>query len=326
MGEARFEVLEYTLKVRTPLRLGSGVQVGVINEAARHSLRGDGTLLVPGYTLRGLIGSQMLKLWCRMPSPTCTRGLPCELSSSCPAYRALREWRHGLGCYFHYGLAKGERGGLSTSVEWRAKVYRDLRASVKGLSPFAYEAFTCPGGHAYVKSRVLVEEPLAEVVERAILAVRHQCLGGRRSWGWGLVEEVDVRRRGGLELDRIQSPVRGREVRLKVETPLPLTPGGDLTTTINRALSDITLATLRRRVVAQSARLDSLTGLVTISWWSEAEGKPYRALAIKQGSLITLTFNSAEEASSATAIAEHIGLTPSDQWYSKCGLGLSTSE
>jgi len=311
-----FVIIDYELVVQTPLRIGSGVQIGVVN-TINDAYLNENHLLIPGSTLRGLIGSQALKLECVKSPPVCTKGKPCEFLRRCLAYEMICNWEHGFGCYFHFGQAHGK---VQRWHSWHVRLNRETKTVVKGVGPFAYEAFVAEGGQLKIKSKVIAEERLIELVKNSILAARGQCLGGRRSWGWGYIRKVSIL---GVRKPTIEES-ESEKLELEVKTPVPLY-GRGLIDAINIATHDLISAIANKHISASEVSVLELKGLMTISWWNEALKKPYRVMALKPGTRISLLFTTCEEASLVLNAVRMFGLTASGQWYTKCGYGILTN-
>ena len=328
--------LSYSIKVRLPLRLGSGVQVGNVLTFNRALIdEGGRLLLVPGNTLRGLILSSAMKLSCARllageePSKLCTVTGKCD--EACPIKRVLSN-SATEGAVFHFGVA--ELRGHHVLRRVHAALARGSRTSVVGVSPYVIEVLDSElseDRRVEVLSRITVlgeDRELASVLKRGIVSTVGSCLGGKRTWGYGLVERAAITSERVLSLEEEASriSVEGPEAVVVLETPMPLDPtlGRDPCEVVRRVCEGLLSEYFASKCSVRAA-LSGAYRLVPIFWWDEALNRPHRGLALSRGTKVSLV--SDEDAlRRICALAEHVGLAPAGRWYSKCGYGVGVVE
>jgi len=292
--------VKYSLKIKPPLHIGSGVQRGIINES-----RSD---FVPGNTLKGLIGHALLKIVC-INSTDCD---VCPEKDSCAYPRLILSNTHGVGAYFHW--AKLE---VKKTLVHNIQLDRSTKSVCEG--PFIYEAlYPRVGNNIIVDSDIIViNQEDVKIISNAIKATRGMGLGGRRSWGWGTVVSAEVKDIEKIELPHADS--NGATLDFCVEKPLPIPTG---IKSIESAIRDL-VNKFYGRVSDVNIRIESFR-LTSSVGWSERNGRAYPMYpALDVGVRFMVSISS--HASGLPWLASNIGLTPSGYWFTKAGYGLCNS-
>jgi len=304
--------IEYMLKVRPPLRIGAGVQIGVLNiQGIDLDLR-----YVPGNTLRGLIGLQLLKTCCiKLNEGKPYNCMSCDVEDC--AYRDLILNRnHGEGAYFHFGKIEEK---IKSNIVHMVTLDKRAKTVMKGLAPFSYEVVVpLNGNHFTIRSRILLvnSDKYINDVKNAIKLAKFQGLGGKRSIGWGFIEEAKIISQKTIEIDTESYA----EINATVETPIPLMKGKSIEESIRKALEDTVYAFLKKKIKKCEIILRGKYQIKPVTYWSEAERKPYVNMAIAPQTKIKIKLE--EKIQGIKTILTHIGITHNNTWYTKAGYGV----
>lgn len=323
------KILEYTFEISTPLRIGSGIQVGILNLTQRPS---QGEYFIPGNTLRGLIGLQLLKLYCINPKKA-TKCEECENRNQCPYWILIKNNSHGEGAYFHFGKIQGkEEEDFVIEHITGTRLYRDTKTVVKEEAPFVYEVLMAKknkeinlSGNIYLIS---ISNELLEKLKNGIFASRKQCLGGKRSWGWGYIENAKVKVKDAQEISLLNDKNResNNSFEFSIQTPLPINSiYGSIENSIKNSLKQ--LAEAFHSLISYIPRVDKIEikkfSLKSISYWNEVENKPYRTWALAERTSIRIKTDNATAMKKLLTLAKITGITHNNQWYTKTGYGIT---
>ncbi len=331
----KITVLRYRLYIQPPIFIGSGIKIGNLNTFKRDYIVNDKKLLIPGNTLRGLIGKSLLKLFCKKiaqggTDKLCTEGSTCPYIDDCPAYELLLDWSLTRGAIYHFGHVE-TRGGFKLMLKPQTTLDRERRVTETTKGPYYYELlYPLQEDEVVVHGKVVLLGSTTRYVEhvrKAILCTQYMSIGGRRTQGCGLIKKVEVENPIDLEIDKYVEEYTGiietSEVRAIVETPIPL-PNRKI-----ENLGNYIEETLREEIkvmlgqeVAVKVEIRALSKLITIAWWNEAKREVRRALAIAPQTEVSLKSASREDLAKVLIILDLVGLVEQNQWYTKCGYGV----
>lgn len=313
--------IKYSLNILPPLRIGSGIVIGNLNLAKEPST----PYYIPGNTLRGLIGYQLLKLKCKKLStgekPNCD-----HCKEDCEYKILIHDKNHGRGAYFHFGKINNDEVEI-VSIPM-SQLTRDSKTVVKGISPFFYQALY-PRNEKKITINATVylvnnnDKELLDTLKHAILTTKHQCLGGRRSWGWGYIIDVKV-----LNIKEINIETHEENFfinsNLKLLTPLPIEKGKTIEETIKNSIRHLlSMITPEKTSMPKdiTIRIRSPFRIKPINYWNESENKPYTEPALSEETIINIKGNKLPK-----TLLEYIkifGLTINGTWYTKAGYGIA---
>lgn len=323
------KLLEYTFEISTPLRIGSGIQVGVLN-LTQHPSRGE--YFIPGNTLRGLIGLQLLKLYCINPE-NAIKCEECENRNRCPHWVLIKNNSHGEGAYFHFGKIQGkEEEDFVIDHITGTRLYRDTKTVVKEEAPFIYEVLiakkdkeTNLNGNIYL---INTNNELLEKLKNGMFACRNQCLGGKRSWGWGYIENVKVKVNDAPEISLFNDKSRenSNTFEISIQTPLPINSiYGNIENSIKESLKQ--LAEAFQSLINHVPKVNKIEikkfSLKPISYWNEVKNKPYRTWALAERTPISIKTDNTIAMEKLLTLAKVTGITHNNQWYTKMGYGVT---
>jgi len=309
----RIHKISYKLEVVAPLRIGSGIQIGNLNLAKSPSSR----YYIPGNTLRGLIGKQLLKIVCqnlrhgKVPN--------CKICKENCAYRSLiANNRHGEGAYFHFGVIEDRLKLISIPM---IRLLRDRKVVEKERAPFFYQAVVPEKGNTiHAESQIYVvnaDEDSIEALRQGILLSKYQCIGGRRSWGWGFIKDTKITEIKEISIEFKEETLE--EITLKLITPLPIDKNYGIQGTIIKALKTLTsLGNINQKNILVKIR--SPFRLIPIGYWSEIERKPYTELALGENTVLIIEGKIPQFVKD---IASIFGISLDNKWYTKAGYGIA---
>ncbi len=170
------------------------------------------------------------------------------------------------------------------------------------------------GSVVLVSSEELSDE--IDVIREAILLTKYGCLGGRRSWGFGLIEHVEVL---SLKPLKYGTGPDKKEVSYIIQTPIPLSSNEKITNSIVRGISDLA-SSYGLNISKIEVELHGEIIFSRIVYWDEKDGKPYSNLALR-GSKIVIRIEGSSHKFLANLL-EYFGVTQNNKWFTKCGYGI----
>lgn len=308
----RIKILSYTLEVKPPLHIGTGVKRGVLNE----SMLG----IVPGNTLRGLIGHSLLKLTCLNPKTLCNI---CKEAHACVYHRLICSLKLGEGAYFHpgYYLQNVEKKHIK-GIQLR----RTTKTVVEEASPFIYEVlYPIKDDKIKISSKIIIKDSDEDVnaLKKAVKASIGMGLGGRRSWSWGSVISTEIKGVETVELES-HSRIDANKLELKVKTPLPITKAA-IADSIRQGINDLLASFYAQNLPAKNTFKIELKdfALKPITSWTECENKPRKVyLALETNTQFKLMELNQEIATIISQITPIVGIAESGHWFTNAGYGL----
>lgn len=303
-------VLNYILEVKPPLHLGAGIKRGTLNET-----RSD---MVPGNTLRGLIGHSLLKLTCSNPNIPCNT---CEEEQRCAYPRLILSQKLGEGAYFHPGSLQNVEKKFVRGIQ----LERTTKTVVKAASPFFYETLYPKNDKIRLNSKVVVKDSDEDVkaLKNAIKASIGMGLGGKRSWSWGNVANAEITGVDTVELESF-SRIDTNRLELKVKTPLPITKA-NIADSIKQGINDLLAAFYIKNLPTKDDLKIELKEFVLkpITSWAECEKKPLDVyLALKTDTQFKLMGVHPESATIISQLTSKVGIAESGYWFTNAGYGL----
>jgi len=309
--------ISYELRIASLIHLGAGFTLANVNP-----VRGD--MMVPGNALRGALCTAYLKMFCtNNPLASCDSCTEkCEFLGSI----LTKETEHGVGLYFGHGDITYENGTgrrvkrlPSISLSRRSKVAQKGRL-------FFYEAI---GNILKISSHLYIVyendndyiDGCKSFVAKALRALKGSSIGGRRSWGWGYIENVAYTE-SIYPLDDISLPVKVPTIILALKTPMPLVDM-DIKTNVDRILSDLTDRFMLaqepprlREVEVKSFKLTPITG-----WDLKRKRQRPSNLSLETPKIILKFDQTDAKIAAILKLAYVTGLTPDGYWFTRLGYG-----
>jgi len=306
----KLHVLNYMLEVKPPLYIGAGIKRGARNETLSD--------MVPGNTLRGLIGHSLLKLTCSNPNIPCNT---CKEKQNCTYNKLIGSWKLGEGAYFHPGGFQNIEKKTITGVQ----LERKTKKVVKTSSPFFYETIYSKYDKIKLNSKIIVKDSDEDInaLKNAVKASIGMGLGGRRSWSWGNVANAEITGVDAVELESF-SRINTNNLELKVKTPLPITKA-NIADSIKQGIHDLLSSFYTQNLPTKSDFKIELRefNLKPITSWTESEKKPLGVhLALKTGTQFRLMGGHPEVATLISQLTSIVGITESGHWFTNAGYGL----
>ncbi|HDH44618.1 MAG TPA: hypothetical protein ENG66_04420 [Thermococcus sp.] len=325
----RFEVIEYELKVNA-IHVSSNIVGGNIRLTLEY---------VPGTTLRGLIASRFLRYFCRnietFVSSSCVK---CESRNTCPFEKLFMNNEHGIGAYFHFGNIESD---FSKSFFKGVSLNRRTK-NVQIGKLFMYEVLRPLNGHLVVKSKVVIPVPkdvdieeigrIKKTIENCIKLTKYASIGGKKSWGFGLIENVSISSISSKEhvIREANDTEQVINIRTRTPLPIPLHKSQDkLEKVLEKALNHIVSKVLRLpsiRIQVEEAKIEGHYEILGISSWDIKENRRREpCLAIRNGTLrLKVKINGPQiiNIRDLVEMCKYTGLTISGSWYTKTGYGV----
>ena len=320
--------IEYTLIVKLPLRLGSGLRVGNLLCFNRELIEEDKdkvTILVPGNTLRGLILSSIIKLACsklkegEKPSKLCTVSGTC--SRPCKILKFLN-LKHGHGVIFHFGKVTLKNYHIITLPH--VTLEKTSRTIVKQKSPYMVEVLDSPTKEAKLKAEITLLEDDKELLNLTLKGIKASigmCIGGKRTWGYGRILQVENISWKKLDLDELTEKEEPSNL-LKAITPIPLVirRNETLNQYITRLCRQLLKTYFNINKSTLTVKATSHFKIIPIGRWNEALRKPEPLTGLKD--IMLKVSSNLNEAKMIKTLAKNIGITPNNHWTNKCGYGI----